>query len=555
MKNKLIVIILVLLMLVPSVVAIINYSSESSGSVNEGNTLSVSFSDINGNEFLFTHENKSSDMIDFFVNAVNNAEEVSGLPSNVEEGDVFDVTLTTTSKPVVYKFYFSSTSPEDCYFKSYDGKECFKLAKSDADKFISGAYSASLYENGTPPTLTVSGKDAVADSANWHFKNYKGAYVEFDSSQSVAYEVENISLEGGISMSFPIEPDDFKVKITDKDSGTAIYDDAYANITGLTVTKNMNVTVEATASWYEDESRNYYGTQTYIFDAVFGAPAHFYAGTNEIKIGEFICVTAENVSNVDDITFSCEPDISYTPKFFKDGEYAHALIPFSWNLSSGDYVLTFSYGGSTQQINVKLANRASYHTFKDKDITIINSTIESFGSDEVREKCENTLRDVAKTAGETRYWKNGELLYYDDDDLRFALGFGNTFKVSGTDISFRNTGVDFSVKTGTDICANMGGEIIYAGFLDYSGYTVVIEHGYGLKTWYAHLSGTDVKVGDVVKQGDVIGKAGNSGFTATEGVHIGMTIFDVPVCQYALWKNSDRPEGLAGMVMYSEIDK
>ena len=46
MKNKLIVIILVLLMLVPSVVAIINYSSESSGSVNEGNTLSVSFSDI-----------------------------------------------------------------------------------------------------------------------------------------------------------------------------------------------------------------------------------------------------------------------------------------------------------------------------------------------------------------------------------------------------------------------------------------------------------------------------------------------------------------------------
>ncbi len=551
MKNKLIAAILIVLMLVPTVVAVINYSTLSSGKIDKSNTLSVELVDFKGNSFLFKRSGEGKQMMNYFINTIGNAEAVDELPSSVEIGEYFDVFVETSTnkQKKVYKFYYSDV-PQACYFT--EGDNAYKIKTADAKEFISGSYAACLYENGLCPTLSVSGKETFPDMAEWKFNNYLGAATDYDCSAIVSDTVESITLEGGLSMSFAIEPDDFKIKITDKNSGETVFDDNYSNFAGLTVTMNMNVTVEAVANWYADSQRNYSGSQTYKFDAVFGAPAHFYAGTTDIKIGEFICVTGENVNNVEDITFTSEPDISYSPVFFKDGDYVQALIPFSWNLNAGDYILTFSYGGSTQQINVKLGERASYHTFKDKTITIADSVVKEFGSEEKKAQCESTLREVAKLSSDKRYWTNNERLYYSDETegFRFSIGFGMNVQVSGTDISFRNTGVDFAVAQGTDVVANLGGEVIFADYLPYSGYTVVIEHGYGLKTWYAHLGSKKVEKGDIVEKGDLIGTTGNASFTDKAGVHIGLTIFDVPVCQYALWTNSDRPGDLAGIVMY-----
>lgn len=548
MKNKVITIILILAMLVPSVVAIVNYVSLRGGKADSHNTVAVTLADHNDNTHSFTRESGKDEMVDYFINAINNAEPVAALPTSVEMGNFFNVTMKTTVSEFGYKFYYT-TNAEDCYFVNGEG-ESFKMTKPDAEKFLLGGYSAALYENGILPSLTVSGLTTNPDKANWYFKNIDGEYVPYDCSAKVEEKQESINLEGGIAMSFPIEPDSFTVKITDAANGEVLFEDNYANIAALSVTKEMNVKVEAVAKWYEDSERTYYGEETYKFDATFGAPAQFYAGVTSIQAGEFICVTGFNVNNEKDITFQSEPDINYTPVFFRDENKVQALIPFSWNLDAGDYALTFSYGGSTQQINVTVGERSN--PFRDRTVSIPKAVVESYGTEEVRTKCENELREIAKKASDKKYWENGETLFYDDEDLTFTMGYGHNYTVSGTDIKFRNTGVDFSIDSGEELCANLGGEVIYAGYLDYSGYTVVIEHGYGLKSWYAHMGSATVKVGDIVKKGDAIGTAGESGFTAVEGVHIGMTIYDVPVCTFALWKNSYRPEGQKGIVMYEE---
>ncbi len=548
MKNKVITVILVLVMLIPSVVAIVNYISLRGGKADSHNTVAVTLCDHLDNEHSFTREGGDDEMVTYFINAINNAEGVSALPTSIEMGNFYNVTMKTTVDEFGYKFYYT-TNAADCYFVNGDG-ESFKMTKPDAEKFILSGYSGALYENGVVPGLTVSGLTTSPDKASWYFKNANDEYVAYDCSARVKDESESINLEGGIAMSFPLEPDSFTVKITDKENGEVVFEDNYANIAGLTVTKEMNVSVEAVAKWYEDAERNYYGEQTYKFDATFGAPAQFYAGVTNIQAGEFICVTGFNVNNEKDITFQSEPDINYTPVFFRDETKVQTLIPFSWNLGAGTYVLTFSYGGSTQQINVTVGERSN--PFRDRTVTIPKAVVDSYGTDAVREKCETELREVAKQASEKRYWENGETLFYDDEDLTFTMGYGHTYSVSGTDIKFRNTGVDFSVDAGEELGANLAGEIVYAGYLDYSGYTVVIEHGYGLKSWYAHMGSVTVKTGDVVKKGDTIGTAGESGFTAVEGVHIGMTIYDVPVCTFAIWKNSYRAEAEKGIVMYEE---
>lgn len=552
MKNKFITVVLVILMLIPTVVAIVNYTLMQGGQADSHNTVAVKLRDFYDNEYYFDRESGNDEMMNYFIKAISNAESVSALPTSIETGNYYTVTMVTTVDEFGYKFYYT-TNASDCYCLSGSDAKAYKLKEADAKEFLSGAYAACLYENGVAPSLTLSGKSANPDSVRWKFKNSDGEYVEYDAAAIVKDELESITLEGGIAMNFSLEPDSLTVKIIDKATSDVIFNDDYAEISSLSVDDNMNVSVEACAKWYEDTQRTYYGEQIYKFDASFGAPAQFFAGVTEIQVGEFICVTGINVNDPDDISFQSEPDINYTPVFFDDGDNVLALIPFNWNLKAGTYDLTFSYGGSTQQINVEVKARGAYnryHAFEDKTITIADAVVESYGSDEKRTVAETTLREIAKLAGEKRYFENGETLYYDDNDLTFAMGYGHTYNVKGTDVSFRNTGVDFRVEAGTELAANLGGEIVYAGILDYSGFTVVIDHGYGLKSWYAHLGSTSVKVGDIVKKGDIIGEAGESGFTATEGVHIGMTIFDTPICTYAIWKNSYRDEAHKGIVMY-----
>ncbi len=543
MKNKILIVILVLLMISPTVAAIINYNLQQSGSADSHNTVKVTVTDPDGAAYEFTREN-GEDMIKYYLDTVANAEKIGVLPSTVEVGSFYRVVLTTAVKNFGYKFYYTldpASSFSDCYFTDDDGV-AFKIAADDAKSFLDSGYSAAMFENGKAPRLTVSGLDCAPDASKWNFKNASGEFVAYDTSFDVKDEAEELTLEGGLAMSFSLQPDSLTLKVTDSD-GQELYNGDYAGVSGLVITESMKVGVEAEAKWYEDAERSYNGEQKYVFTATLTAPAQFYAGTTSVQIGEFICVTGLNVGSADKVTFTSEPDIGYSPVFYKDGDAAQALIPFNWDLAAGEYVLTFSYGGSSQQINITLSARDN--PFRDSTTTIAAAVVESFGSTEAKQKCESEFSEIAKLGEGTRYWDGSFLTGMGDATI--VGGFGHTYKVTGTDISYRHTGVDYRAADGTAVQAVNAGKVIYAGYTDYSGYTVVIEHGYGLKSWYAHLSKTSVNVDDVVKKGDTVGEAGSSGFIAASGAHVGLTVFDVPVCQYALWDDGARK----GIPVYS----
>lgn len=85
-------------------------------------------------------------------------------------------------------------------------------------------------------------------------------------------------------------------------------------------------------------------------------------------------------------------------------------------------------------------------------------------------------------------------------------------------------GMDFGVPDGTPVKAADGGKIVYAGWMQGYGNTVVIDHGNGLMTLYAHNSELEVKVGDTVSQGQVITKSGHSGLGT--GAHLHFTVIE-----------------------------
>jgi murein DD-endopeptidase MepM/ murein hydrolase activator NlpD len=87
-----------------------------------------------------------------------------------------------------------------------------------------------------------------------------------------------------------------------------------------------------------------------------------------------------------------------------------------------------------------------------------------------------------------------------------------------------HSGVDFPALTGTPIHAAQSGRVALAQELFFSGNTVVVDHGLGIYTFYGHLSEIDVKPGDELQSGQVLGKVGATGRVTGPHLHWGLTV-------------------------------
>ena len=102
---------------------------------------------------------------------------------------------------------------------------------------------------------------------------------------------------------------------------------------------------------------------------------------------------------------------------------------------------------------------------------------------------------------------------------RVASGFGYRIDPLYKD-SRLHAGLDFSAPTGTPIYATADGEVQIAGFnTDGYGNKVVINHGYGFQTLYAHMVRVIANVGQSVKRGEVIGYVGSTGKSTGSHLH------------------------------------
>ena len=90
--------------------------------------------------------------------------------------------------------------------------------------------------------------------------------------------------------------------------------------------------------------------------------------------------------------------------------------------------------------------------------------------------------------------------------------------------SWRHTGLDIANKTGTPLYAAEAGTVEFAGWSNGYGYNVVIDHGGGKKTRYAHASQMFVKAGDAVTRGEHIAAMGSTGWSTGPHIHFEVII-------------------------------
>ncbi len=89
-------------------------------------------------------------------------------------------------------------------------------------------------------------------------------------------------------------------------------------------------------------------------------------------------------------------------------------------------------------------------------------------------------------------------------------------------------GVDFAAEHGSKVVAPADGVVVFAGNRGHYGKTLVLDHGFGLQTHYAHLSNYQVAVGQAIKRGQSIGAVGNTGRTTGAHLHYEVRYRGIP---------------------------
>ena len=121
-------------------------------------------------------------------------------------------------------------------------------------------------------------------------------------------------------------------------------------------------------------------------------------------------------------------------------------------------------------------------------------------------------------------WKNGFIVPVEG---KISGHFGNQRIFNGTPKS-PHSGTDIAAPEGTPVKASGDGKVILSGKnYFYTGNMVIIDHGQGLQTIYAHLKEAKVKEGDLVSKGEIIGTVGKTGRATGPHLHWGASLNNV----------------------------
>ncbi len=260
------------------------------------------------------------------------------------------------------------------------------------------------------------------------------------------------------------------------------------------------------------------GTASYAFTVTYKIEPVFRLSRATAAQGGALVVYGQNLRETDAVAvtvpFAYEPHIARTENGF------YAYVPFNFLREPGEYELNVQCNG----VDYPLAYTITAVEYDEQHLVVSEETTETtIGDDGALTLYNKTIADLDKLADDEIYWTEA---FRWPCEGAITTEFGSRRYINdAAKPSSIHAGVDIACDEGTPVGASNAGRVLYAEFLQVSGWTVVIEHGGGLHTMYLHMSALNCQKGDMVAAGDVIGYVGSTGFATGPHLH-----FQASVC-------------------------
>ncbi len=157
---------------------------------------------------------------------------------------------------------------------------------------------------------------------------------------------------------------------------------------------------------------------------------------------------------------------------------------------------------------------------------------------EIRKQNVDKVLGVPLATEAKKYWE-GRFLRMAGSQRRAGFADHRIYKFNGKEIDRQvHLGIDLASTSHAPVKAANTGRIIFTGHVGIFGNTVIIDHGFGLCSLYAHLSEIDVSKEQTVKKGTVIGYSGETGLAGGDHLHFSMIVHDVFVNPVEWWDSA-----------------
>lgn len=202
-----------------------------------------------------------------------------------------------------------------------------------------------------------------------------------------------------------------------------------------------------------------------------------------------------------------------------------ALLGIDLNKKAGNYkiLLNLINGSSTESI-LTVKAREKYETY----LAVPEKLGGNSTSNQIKVVStlsqENAILAVIKTFARN-LWTKPFIYPISNPIVTDPYGFSRT---SGA-ASITHKGADFKAVEGKKVVAMNRGIVRIARTLTVYGKIVVIDHGYGVMSFYIHLSKIKVNVGELVEQGQLIGYSGSTGYSTGPHLHLSLRIGNISI--------------------------
>jgi murein DD-endopeptidase MepM/ murein hydrolase activator NlpD len=200
------------------------------------------------------------------------------------------------------------------------------------------------------------------------------------------------------------------------------------------------------------------------------------------------------------------------------------FVPISITKSIGDYNIQANVGKQTFNNIVKVIKREKFEAQLGIPQKLGGNTTAS------QKQLVNTLaienQSLLNLGTENKsLWKKSFIFPVDNPIVTDPYGYS---RLTGA-YTITHKGTDFRAPTGTKVYTVNDGVVRMARLGRNYGNTIVIDHGNGVQSFYMHLSEINVKVGDVISRGEIIGLSGMTGYAEAVHLHFTLRINDTSI--------------------------